>query len=88
MLTKTMTGQMNSLTILVANKTPVSIYLINGVRLQGVISDFDEATLCLGNKTRQLIYKHAISTIVEDSPTDVMRRDMKSIPYSTGTHRY
>lgn len=47
--------------------TPVAIYLINGIKLSGLISAFDNSTLLLkdGKSTvDQLIYKHAISTVV------------------------
>ena len=42
----------------------VSIFLINGIKLDGVIDAFDPYTIMLKNKTTQSIYKHAISTIV------------------------
>lgn len=47
-----------------ADKVPVSIYLINGIKLQGTISNSDRYTLVLSNSVPQLVYKHAISTIV------------------------
>jgi host factor-I protein len=45
-------------------KIPVSIYLINGIKLQGVVEAFDSYALMLKNNSSQMIYKHAISTIV------------------------
>ena len=45
-------------------KISVSIFLINGIKLDGVIQAFDSYTIILKNKPSQSIYKHAISTIV------------------------
>jgi host factor-I protein len=43
---------------------PVSIYLMNGIKLQGNIESFDQYAILLKNTVSQLVYKHAISTIV------------------------
>src|SRR5436189_5841350 len=43
---------------------PVSIYLVNGIKLQGVIESFDQFVVLLKNTVSQMVYKHAISTIV------------------------
>lgn len=43
---------------------PVSIYLINGIKLQGQIDSFDQFVILLKNSVNQMVYKHAISTIV------------------------
>jgi len=43
---------------------PVSIYLMNGIKLQGQIDSFDQFVILLKNSVNQLVYKHAISTIV------------------------
>lgn len=49
-------------------KTPVSVYLINGIRLQGTIEAQDRYTVVLKNgEVSQLIYKHAITTILPSS---------------------
>ena len=45
-------------------KIPVSIYLVNGIKLQGHIESFDQFALLLRNSVSQMVYKHAISTIV------------------------
>ena len=45
-------------------KMQVSIFLVNGIKLDGVIEAFDPYTILLRNKITQSIYKHAISTIV------------------------
>lgn len=43
---------------------PVSIYLVNGIKLQGKITGFDQYVIMLTDKVTQMVYKHAISTIV------------------------
>ena len=45
-------------------KIPLSIYLVNGIKLQGVIDSFDQFVILLKNSVSQMVYKHAISTIV------------------------
>jgi host factor-I protein len=47
------------------NKTPVTIFLVNGVKLQGIVTWFDNFSLLLKRDAHvQLVYKHAISTIM------------------------
>lgn len=43
---------------------PVSIYLVNGIKLQGQVDSFDQYVILLKNTVTQMVYKHAISTIV------------------------
>jgi host factor-I protein len=43
---------------------PVSIYLVNGIKLQGHIESFDQYVVLLRNTVTQMVYKHAISTVV------------------------
>ena len=45
-------------------RIPVSIYLVNGIKLQGQIESFDQFVVLLKNSVNQMIYKHAISTVV------------------------
>lgn len=45
-------------------KIPVSIYLVNGIKLQGQIESFDQFVVLLKNNVSQMVYKHAISTVV------------------------
>jgi len=45
-------------------RIPVSIYLVNGIKLQGQVESFDQFVVLLKNTVSQLVYKHAISTIV------------------------
>ena len=63
-MTKSNSFQDNFLNIARKEKIPVSIYLINGIKLQGTVETFDSYALILKNNTSQMIYKHAISTIV------------------------
>ncbi len=52
------------LNILRKERVPVSIFLVNGIKLQGQIESFDQFVVLLRNSVNQMIYKHAISTIV------------------------
>ena len=45
-------------------RVPVSIYLVNGIKLQGKIESFDQFVVLLRNSVSQMVYKHAISTVV------------------------
>jgi len=45
-------------------KIPVSIYLVNGIKLQGLVEAFDQFVVLLKNTVSQMVYKHAISTVV------------------------
>jgi len=45
-------------------RVPVSIFLVNGIKLQGQIDSFDQFVVLLKNSVNQMVYKHAISTIV------------------------
>jgi host factor-I protein len=45
-------------------KVPVSIYLVNGIKLQGTVDSFDQFVVLLNNSVSQMVYKHAISTVV------------------------
>ena len=52
------------LNLLRKERVPVSIYLVNGIKLQGQIESFDQFVILLKNTVSQMVYKHAISTIV------------------------
>ena len=52
------------LNMLRKDRVPVSIYLINGIKLQGQIDAFDQFVVLLRNSVSQMVYKHAISTVV------------------------
>ena len=45
-------------------RIPVSIYLVNGIKLQGTVESFDQFVVLLRNTVSQMVYKHAISTVV------------------------
>ncbi|MCK0537497.1 RNA chaperone Hfq [Alcanivorax quisquiliarum] len=45
-------------------RIPVSIFLVNGIKLQGQIESFDQYVVLLKNAVSQMVYKHAISTVV------------------------
>ena len=47
---------------------PVSVYLVNGIKLQGQIESYDQYVVLLKNMVTQMVYKHAISTIVPSRP--------------------
>ena len=55
---------------LASKKVSVSIYLVNGIKLHGAVETFDESVILLKNSVSQMVYKHAISTIV---PSRVVR---------------
>ena len=63
-MSKTQNLQDNFLNILRKEHTPVSIFLVNGLKLQGKIDSFDQYVIMLKNTVSQMVYKHAISTIV------------------------
>jgi len=46
------------------DRIPVSVYLVNGIKLQGQIESFDQFVVLLKSAVSQMVYKHAISTIV------------------------
>jgi len=50
---------------------PVSVYLINGIKLQGQIESFDQYVVLLRNSVTQMVYKHAISTVVPSRPVNL-----------------
>ncbi len=52
------------LNMLRKEKVPVSIYLVNGIKLQGTVDSFDQFVVLLKNSVSQMVYKHAISTVV------------------------
>lgn len=65
------------LNILRKERIPVSIYLVNGIKLQGQIESFDQFVVLLKNTVSQMVYKHAISTVV---PSRVVRLPMAHPP--------
>lgn len=58
------------------NKTPLTIFLVNGVKLQGIVTWFDNFCVLLRRDGHsQLVYKHAISTIMPGTPVHLMDVD-------------
>ena len=68
------------LNILRKERIPVSIYLVNGIKLLGQVESFDPFVVLLRNTVSQMSYKHAISTIV---PSRAVR-----IPYDTSGYPF
>ena len=54
-------------------KIPVSIYLVNGIKLQGEVESFDQFVILLRNSVSQMVYKHAISTVVPERKVTLHR---------------
>ncbi len=52
------------LNVLRKERVPVSVFLINGIKLTGQVESFDQFVVLLKSSVSQLVYKHAISTIV------------------------
>ena len=69
------------LNLLRKERVPVSIYLVNGIKLQGQIESFDQFVVLLKNTVSQMVYKHAISTVV---PGRVVRMPMQNPPAEDG----
>jgi len=63
-MSKGQTLQEPFLNALRKEKVAVSIYLVNGIKLQGQIDSFDQFVIVLKNSVNQMVYKHAVSTIV------------------------
>ena len=64
------------------NKTPTTVFLVNGVKLQGVVTWFDNYSMLLRREAHsQLIYKHAISTVMPNEPVHLFD-DTLSTPQS------
>ncbi len=53
-------------------KIPVTMYLVNGARLTGTIKGFDNFVILMKQENQQLVYKHAISTIIPDKPIELL----------------
>ena len=63
-MSKGQTLQEPFLNALRRERVPVSIYLVNGIKLQGQVESFDQFVVLLKNSVSQMVYKHAISTVV------------------------
>ena len=59
------------------NKTPSTVFLVNGVKLQGIVTWFDAFSLLLRREAHvQLVYKHAVSTIMPNEPVQLFEGDL------------
>ena len=67
-MSKGQTLQEPFLNALRKERVPVSIYLVNGIKLTGQVDSFDQFVVLLRNSVNQMVYKHAISTIVPSKP--------------------
>lgn len=56
-------------------KVPVAIYLVSGIKLQGQIESFDQFVIVLKNTVSQMVYKHAISTVVPNRAIRIPLQD-------------
>jgi host factor-I protein len=62
------------------NKTPVTIFLVNGVKLQGIVTWFDNFSVLLRRDHHsQLVYKHAISTVMPTGPIALFEQDKEAV---------
>ncbi len=68
---KSQTLQDPFLNLLRKEHIPVSIYLVNGIKLRGQIDSFDQYVVLLRNTVTQMVYKHAISTVVPSRPVNL-----------------
>jgi host factor-I protein len=74
------------LNVLRRERIPVSIFLVNGIKLQGQVESFDQFVVLLRNTVNQMIYKHAISTIVPSRAVRIADEgdDVADDDFSTG----
>ena len=74
-MSKGQTLQDPYLNVLRKERLPVSIFLVNGIKLQGQIESFDQFVILLKNTVSQMVYKHAISTVVPSRPVKMPAED-------------
>jgi host factor-I protein len=72
-MSKAQNLQDNFLNALRKEHIPVSIFLVNGIKLQGRVDSFDQYVVMLKNTVNQMVYKHAISTIVPGKNVSMAR---------------
>jgi len=61
-------------------KIPVTMYLVNGARISGTIKGFDNFVILMKQENQQLVYKHAISTIIPEKPVELLEGIEKKEP--------
>ena len=76
-------GQLNLqdtfLNLLRKDKTPVTVYLVNGLQIKGILRCFDNFTVIIEmDQKQQLIYKHAISTVAPIRPVGLFNLDFRA----------
>ncbi|MEY3038014.1 RNA chaperone Hfq [Marinobacterium sp. LSUCC0821] len=76
-MSKGQTLQDPYLNVLRKERVPVSIFLVNGIKLQGQIESFDQFVILLKNTVSQMVYKHAVSTVVPSRPIKLPQVDEK-----------
>ena len=65
------------------NQTPVTVFLVNGVKLQGIITWFDDFSVLLRRESHvQLVYKHAISTVMPTVPVQLIEPPVEGDTHS------
>ena len=64
---------------------PVAIYMVNGIKLQGTIESFDQFVVLLRNQVSQMVYKHAISTVVPSRNIKMTNGDTPGAPETEDT---
>ena len=74
-MTKSQILQEPFLNALRKEKVPVSIYLVNGIKLQGQVDSFDQYVIILKNTVSQMVYKHAVSTIVQSKTIKIQTEE-------------
>ncbi len=67
---------------------PVSIFLVNGIKLQGQIESFDQFVVLLKNTVSQMVYKHAISTVVPAKNVKLPLADESQAPANENAGNY
>ena len=67
-------------------RVPVSIFLVNGIKLQGQIESFDQFVVLLKNSVSQMVYKHAISTVVPSRHIRVQHGPQAEPPQEPGNY--
>ena len=72
------------LNVLRKERIPVSIYLVSGIKLQGQIESFDQFVILLKNAVSQMVYKHAISTVVPARMVKVPMQNAGELAEDTG----
>ncbi len=66
------------------SKNPVTVFLVNGVKLQGIITWFDNFSVLLRREGHtQLVYKHAISTVMQSGPIQLFEPEKEDIKEDT-----